>query len=129
MDEREDRGGGADAERQRENGGDGEAGCFEELPQRVADIVKHETSHLQIVIRGSGPAVPNLHQRGPASRTVAAEGQRIYFFGKSRPVQFGRLKKEGSGVSTVLELLQNQGQLLRRRFHRMPTRADFDFYS
>jgi hypothetical protein len=35
---------------------------------------------------------------------------KIYLFGKSRPVQFGRSKTEGSRASTVLELLKNQVQ-------------------
>lgn len=35
---------------------------------------------------------------------------KIYLFGKGRPVQFGRSTKEGSGTSTLRELLKNQVQ-------------------
>ncbi len=42
MDEGEDGSGGADAESQRKDGGDGKAGRLEELAQRVANVFQHE---------------------------------------------------------------------------------------
>src|SRR5882757_9587731 len=62
MDQRKNGGGGTDAERERENGRDGEAGRFNELAQRVADIFKHEGPTSTIVIRNSQTAVPNLYE-------------------------------------------------------------------
>ena len=50
---------------------------------------------------------------------------KIYLFGKSRPVQFGRSKKEDAGASTVSQLLKNQIQRSGGDFVECPPEPTF----